>query len=152
MTRYILASIMLASAAAGAAHPLLVAGTVVPGVPTPETEVRSVLGFWDRARARHDAAVLARITAVDFAATTADGAALTRSALLAGAAPEAGARMILRDDLAVRIDGDAATATARLTRIGTPRGPETADVTLETVALRRSGDSWLIVSVEAKRP
>jgi len=141
----------LLAPAAAVAHPLLVAGTVVPGVPTPETEIRSVLGFFDRARAQQDVGVLARITAEDFAAATADGVRLDRAALLAGAAPEAGARMIVRDDLAVKVSQDSASATARVTRIGTPRGPETSEVTRETVELRRSGDAWLIVGVRSDR-
>ncbi|HEX8655019.1 MAG TPA: nuclear transport factor 2 family protein [Allosphingosinicella sp.] len=130
---------------AAAAHPLLAAATVVPGVPTPETEIRSVLGFWDRARAQHDVRVLDRLLAPEFAAITAAGAPLGRAALLAGGAPERGARMIEREGLAVAIDGDRATATSRLVRIGTPRGAETAEVTRETLTLRREGETWLIV-------
>lgn len=147
----LIAAAVLAPAAA-AAHPLLVAGTVVPGVPTPETEIRSVLGFWDRARAQHDVRVLDHILAPEFAAITTAGTALGRTALLATGAPERGARMIEREALAIAIEGDRATATSRLIRIGTPRGPETADVTTETLTLRRSGDRWLIASSVSARP
>ena len=138
--------------APAAAHPLLVAGTVVPGVPTPETEIRSIIGFWDRARAQHDVRVLDRILAPEFTAATPSGARLDRAALLASGAPERGARMIEREGLAIAIQGDRATAVSRLIRIGTPRGAETADVATETLALRRSGDSWLIVSSASARP
>ncbi|HEX8366532.1 MAG TPA: nuclear transport factor 2 family protein [Allosphingosinicella sp.] len=131
--------------AATVAQPMLFAGTVVPGVPTPETEIRSVLGFWDRARAQHDAGILDRILAPEFAAVTAAGTPLGRQALLAGGAPERGARMIDREGLVIAIDGDRATAASRVIRIGTPCGAETADVTIETLTLRREGGTWLIV-------
>lgn len=152
----ILRTALIASAAlapvAAAPHPLLVAGTVVPGVPTPETEIRSVLGFWDRARAQHDVRVLDRILAPEFAAVTAAGARLDRAALLEAGAPELGARMIERENLVIHLDGSSATATSRVVRIGTPRGDETADVTSETLILRRDGESWLIVSSASAQP
>ena len=131
--------------AATVAQPILFAATIVPGVPTPETEIRSVLGFWDRARAQHDVGVLDRILAPEFAAIGAAGAPLSRAALLAQGAPERGARMIDREGLVIAIDGDRATAASRVIRIGTPRGDETAEFTTETLTLRRQGDTWLIV-------
>ena len=152
MPRLLAVSLFAAAAAipaAAAAYPLFVAGTVVPGVPSAETEIRSVLGFFDRARAQHDAGVLDRILAPEFEAVTSAGARLGRSAFLRSGAPERGARMIEREELVVQVEGSRATATSRLIRIGTRRGPETADFARETLLLRRTGERWLIVSAAA---
>lgn len=136
--------LLLTALAAAPAPPL--SATVIPGKPTAETEIASVLGRWDRARAQGDVRVLAEVMAKDFTATWLDGGRLSRADILAGKAPEAGARLIYREDIAVAVAGDTATFTSRVIRIGTVRGPDRADVTRETVSLRRFGDAWRLVS------
>jgi ketosteroid isomerase-like protein len=139
----------LAFAALLAAAPA--AADVVPGVPSAETEIASVLGRWDRARAQRDARVLAEIMAEDFAATWAEGGRLTRADILAGRAPEAGARLIYREDIAVTVAGGSATFTSRVIRIGTALGPDRAEISRETVTLRRERDRWRLVGSRARR-
>src|SRR3712207_4605494 len=96
-----LSLLLVACVAALAATP--VAADVVPGTPTPETEIRNVLGRWDRARAQHDVAVLAELLDEAFVAAGTGGEQLSRADLLAGRAPERGARLITRDDLRVNV-------------------------------------------------
>lgn len=140
---------LLAFAAPLAATP--VAADVVPGEPSAETEIANVLGRWDRARAQRDARVLAELMAEEFAATWAGGGRLTRADILAGRAPEAGARLIYREDIAVTVAGGHAVFTSRVIRIATALGPDRAEITRETVSLRREGGSWRLASARAER-
>jgi hypothetical protein len=133
-------------AALACAAPLPVLATVVPGVPSAETEVAGVLGRWDRARAQHDPRVLAEVMAKDFVATWAEGARLTRSDILAGKAPEKGARLIYRDEIDIQVAGDRASARTRVVRVGTAGGADRGEITRETVVLRRSRGAWLLVA------
>lgn len=143
-----LALLLLALAAPLAATPA--AADIVPGVPSAETEIAGILGRWDRARAQSDERVLAEIMAEDFAATWAGGGRLGRADILAGRAPEAGARLIYREDIHVAVAGRSAVFTSRVIRIGTALGPDRAEVTRETVTLRREGESWRLVSSRAR--
>jgi ketosteroid isomerase-like protein len=140
--------LLLALAAPLAAAPA--AADVVPGIPSAETEIAGVLGRWDRARAQSDARVLAELMAADFAATWAEGGRLGRADIIAGRAPEAGARLIYREDIHVAVAGGDAVFTSRVIRIGTASGPDRAEVTRETVTLRREGDTWRLVSSRAR--
>lgn len=143
-----LAPLLLAFASPLAATPA--AADVVPGEPSSETEIANVLGRWDRARAQRDARVLAELMAEDFAATWTGGGRLGRADILAGRAPEAGARLIYREDIAVTVAGGNAVFTSRVIRIATARGPDRADITRETVTLRREGESWRLVSSRSR--
>jgi ketosteroid isomerase-like protein len=141
--------------------PLLLLATLAtvpatsPAVPIPaavisapanaETDIASVLGRWDKARAQRDVRTLRAIMAKEFIATSPEGR-LTREDILAGRAPEAGARLIYREDIAVAVAGDTATFTSRVIRIGTARGSDQPEITRETIRLYRHRDVWRLLS------
>ncbi len=144
---------LIASAPAAQSHPLAVMSTVVVSrtPPAPEALVEQLLGVWDRARAQHHVRSLAKITAEDFTAVTADGTRLTRADVLARGTPERGARMVTSEEIVVHVAGDIAHATARVTSIFGDR----ARVTTERITLRLLEDSidggkhWRIVRSES---
>lgn len=142
-------ALLILAALASVAPALPAAATTVPGEPTAETEIADVLGRWDRARAQRDRRVLAELMAEDFTATRNGGARLTRADILAGKSPEAGARLIYREDIAFAVAGDRATVTSRVIRIGTARGPDLADVSRETAELRRSDGRWRLAGTRS---
>ena len=144
-------ALLLLAALAAAAPAVPSAATVVPGVPSAETDIASALGRWDRARAQDDRRVLAEVMAEDFTATWLEGGRLTRADILAGRAPEAGARLIFREDILIQVSGRTATATTKVIRIGTAAGPERGEVTRETLTLRREGDRWRLVTSRSAR-
>ena len=139
-------ALLIAAAAAAVVPAPPAAADVVPGTPTAETEIRNVLGRWDRARAQHDGRVLGEIMAEDFTARTADGESLDRADILAGRAPERGARMIFRDDLQIVVSGGRATTRSLATRVGTARSADEGVTTRETLVLRAGDGGWQLVS------
>jgi hypothetical protein len=120
--------------------------TVVPGTPSAEVDIAGVVGRWDRARAQDDRRVLDQVMASDFSASWTDGERLHRADILAGRAPEAGARLIFREDILVIVQGDVATFRSRVVRVGTAAGPDRADTSAELVSLRRERGAWRLVS------
>lgn len=134
------------AALAAALPPLPAAATVAPGTPSSETDIANVLGRWDRARAQRDSRVLDEVMASDFTARWSDGVRLSRADILAGRAPEAGARLIYREDIAVAVNGDRAVFTSRVIRIGTALGDDRGEVTRETVTLRRAAGTWRLAT------
>lgn len=139
-------ALLLLAALAAAAPTLPAAATVMPGTPSAEVDIESVLGRWDRARAQSDRRVLAEVMAKDFTSTSVGGDRLTRADILAGRAPEAGARLIYREDIVIRVAGRRATATTKVIRIGTKAASDRAEVSRETLTLRREGDTWRLVT------
>jgi hypothetical protein len=141
---------LLAIAACGAGFAVQpAAADVVPGTPTAETEIRNVLGRWDRARAQHDLRVLAEILDSRFVANEPAGERIGRDEVLAGCAPGRGARLITRDGLEIVLRGATATARARVTTIGTPAGPSVGEVTDELAVLVREGTAWRLLSTRS---
>ena len=139
----VLLALALAFSLAG---PEPIAATVVPGTPSAEVDIAGVVGRWDRARAQDDRRVLDEVMASEFSASWTEGGRLVRADILAGRAPEAGARLIFREDIVVIVQGDVATFRSRVVRIGTAAGPERADTSAELVSLRRERGAWRLVS------
>jgi glutathione S-transferase len=144
MPRLFLLAALAAVAGPSPSMPLVAA--VIPGPASVETDIASVLGRWDRARAQRDVRVLREVMANEFTASWVEGGRLTRADILAGRAPEAGARLIYREDIAVEVAGDTAIFTSRVIRIGTARGSDQAEVSRETVRLHHDGDKWRLLS------
>jgi hypothetical protein len=137
---------LVLAALAAALPPVPTAATVVPGTPSAETEIADLLGRWDRARAQRDARVLDEVMASDFTARWSDGVRLTRADILAGRSPEAGARLIYREDIGMTVAGDDAVFTSRVIRIATALGADRGEVTRERVTLRRTSGAWRLAS------
>ena len=110
-----------------------------------EQEIPVLLDDLVAAHLRGDADALDRIRADDIAFTTADGRVLEKAGMQ-GAQGDLVLSVYAHDDARVRVYGDAAVATGRITSEGTFRGRLHAGQTRFTRVFVERGGRWQLVA------
>jgi ketosteroid isomerase-like protein len=115
-----------------------------------EREIRQLLDELALAHLRSDGATLERIRANDYLFITADGRLLDKAQAAIGPG-DFELSIYAHDDVQVRVYGDAAVATGRLTAEGTFRGhPQGGQVRWTRVFVRQGGH-WQLVTNQVTR-
>jgi ketosteroid isomerase-like protein len=115
-----------------------------------EQEIRRLLDELAIAHLRTDVAALDRIRADDIVFTTADGRVLQKAQMQL-AQGDLVLSVYAQDDVRVRVYGDAAVATGRITSEGMFRGQPRAGQTRFTRVFAKRGGRWQLVANQLTR-